>query len=141
MQNETVREIKAIMDYLGKADWETIDGDTLVRAQGKLAAYQGNLSELVNAARKESELTKVNVKKLESEKYLEYRNSGETSKDSEINAAVDALESRMRALDVEERYLYLKGLLDALQSLTVACQVALREKRSERFNSGYVENA
>lgn len=135
-----VQEVAKIIAKLQEGKWEDHSLPLLISAQGKLSSYQSNIASLVANARKEKEMKELYAKQKEADSFIEYRKNGETVKDSEAYARLEAIESRMRAIDAEEVYLDLKGVLDAMQSLLVACQVTIREMSREINSSGYQVN-
>jgi len=141
MKTEVLEQVNQIFDALQKGLWSDHSPALLISSQGKLAVLQANVSSMVADARHLRDTANISVKQKEAERYLEHRKAGMTVKDSEINASVDVFEDRGIALDAERAYQDLKGVLGAMQSLTTAAQITIRELGRELSSTGYQRNA
>jgi len=128
-------KVKDIIDELQQVDWSNPSGYQLDAKQGLLASYLANVGSDVARARYDYEAKKFNAKTAEAEEYLELRQSM-TSKDAEMKAKLNTRDVYAEYLEAEKKYQQLKAIYDAMQSMIVSCQVALKTMEYERKNSG-----
>jgi len=138
---EVLEEVNQIIEKLQEGKWSDHSPQLLESAQGKLSALQTNVSKLVCDARKEMNTRDIHVKNKEATQFLEYRKHKMSVEECKMNARVDVLNDLMKGLDAKAKYNDLKGVLDAMQTLTIAVQVTIREQGRELSASKYQNNA
>lgn len=136
MQDEVLKEINKIFSTLQEKPWQTHSPALLSAAQGKLASYLSNVIALCGEAQYEYELRELNASQFEAEQFLiNRRDLGMTIDESKYRARLDSGARQMETIEARKRWQDLKGIVEAMRNLSVACSTSLKFYESERINA------
>lgn len=136
-----IEEVQKIITALQQGKWEEHSPQRLISAQGKLATYLANIGALAANARKEMDIKELHAKQKEADLFLQYkRDHGMTIAESQANARIDTFNDWDSFYSSKEHYNGLRAVLDAMQTLIIACQITVRELKHERDASKYMDN-
>lgn len=142
MDKEAVlSEVNKIFDILQSKPWQEHSPGLLSAAQGRMASFMPNVIALAVDAQYEYELRELNASQYEADKFLHYRRTGGMTLDeSKYEARIDVKKKREEVLLAQKEWQELKGIVEAMKNLSVACSTSLKHYESERISTKYQGN-
>lgn len=131
--NEVLNEINRIFGLLQSKPWSDHSPAYLSSAQGKLSSYLANITSLSVNAQHRYEMLELNASQFEAEKYIEFRKSGMKGVECEYQVKLELFAKEKTVIDAKRDWLDLKGIVDAIKALSVACSTTLKHYEAERF--------
>lgn len=136
--DNVLMEVDKIIAALQKGKWSDHNPSKLSAAQGKLASYISNVISMANDAQYKAELLELNAKQAEAERFMHYRKAGSTIDESKLSARLDVHAKMVDVLEAQHDYQNLKGIVDAMKNLCVACSTTIKFYEQERYQSSKV---
>lgn len=130
-------KINESIKILQSLDWSNPPIQLLVEHQGKLATYLYNVGAELQRRNFHKESAKIAYKEKEAEVFSGYRTSGETVKDAEMMTRSEVHEYAMQLAEAERDYYEIKQIIDSVNTLIIACQVAIKEGKRQEISSNY----
>lgn len=139
MQNdEILEEIDKIIASLQRVKWSEHSPAMLLSAQGKLASYQVNVIRMANDAQYAYDLAEINMKNAEADKFLDYREMKMSIEDAKTNTRRDCAGYHLEVIKFQREWNNLRGIVEAIKTITVAISTTIKFAEQERFTAGKV---
>jgi len=137
---QVLDQVNQVIESLQEGKWADHDITLLIAAQGKLAVLLGNVNEMVANARKEMDMRDLFVKQSESEAFEKHKLQKETDAMARHKSRLEVMDKMETAIVAKHAYNSILGVLEAMRTMIIACQVTIKNIQKEREATPFVEN-